>query len=512
MTDMRRFVTRGAREELCVEVKPESCGMVIFGASGDLTRRKLLPALFELFRRKLLPAHFFILGCARTEMDVDAFRRSVRESLTGDDSDPLLEEFTRLCHFLSGSYDQPALYEKLESRLAELEAGCPTGGNRIYYLATPPALYPVITDGLGRAGLTIVRDAACGWSRVVVEKPFGRDLISARELDRALLRYLTEQQIYRIDHYLGKETVQNIMILRFANTIFEPVWNRQYIDHIQITVAETLGVENRAGYYDQTGALRDMFQNHMLEMLSLVAMEPPASFDGDRHRDEKVKLLRAIRPYSLRDMDQFLVRGQYIQNSDKSLTAYRQEPGIKGGSITETYAAMQVMVDNWRWRGVPFYLRSGKRLARKVSEIAIAFKPVPHSMFAGLMPENLLPNVLVLAIQPEEGIALSLETKRPGPHMCMSSLNLQFSYRDVFGERSGNAYERLLLDCMAGDQTLFVRRDGAEVAWTVLDPILQRWREETGSLCFYPAGTAGPAQADTLLEKDGRAWRPIGDR
>ncbi|EGO63946.1 glucose-6-phosphate dehydrogenase [Acetonema longum] len=507
---MRRFITRGAREELCAEIKAESCGMVIFGASGDLARRKLLPALFELFRRQLLPANFFILGGARTEMDDDAFRRSVRESLAEAGSDSELEEFSGFCHYIAGSYEQPVLYEALKSRLAELEAGCLTGGNRIYYLATPPVLYPVITEGLGRAGLT--SDAAGGWSRVVVEKPFGRDLVSARELDRALLRYLTEQQIYRIDHYLGKETVQNIMILRFANTIFEPVWNRQYIDHVQITVAETLGVENRAGYYDQTGALRDMFQNHMLEMLSLVAMEPPASFDGDRHRDEKVKLLRAIRPYSPWDMDQFLVRGQYAQNSDKNLPAYRQEPGIKSDSTTETYAAMQVMVDNWRWRGVPFYLRSGKRLARKVSEIAIAFKPVPHSMFAGLMPENLLSNVLVLAIQPEEGIALSMETKRPGPHMCMSSLNLQFSYRDVFGERSGNAYERLLLDCMAGDQTLFVRRDGAEVAWNVLDPILQQWQEETGSLCFYPAGAAGPEQAEALLAKDGRAWRPLGDR
>jgi glucose-6-phosphate 1-dehydrogenase len=363
---------------------------------------------------------------------------------------------------------------------------------------------------LGLTGLT--GQEAGRWARVVVEKPFGHDLASSRKLDSALHQWLTEEQIYRIDHYLGKETVQNIFILRFANAIFEPIWNRRYIDHVQITVAETLGVENRAGYYEQSGALRDMFQNHMLEMLSLVAMEPPAAFEADRHRDEKVKLLRSIRPFPRTGLSDWLVRGQYAASaSDGGLLPYRQEKSVRPDSQTETYVAMKVMVDNWRWQGVPFYLRSGKRLAKQVSEIAITFKPVPHSMFGAIASELLQPNVLTLKIQPEEGIALSIEAKRPGPRMCMSNLTMNFAYKDVFGERSGNAYERLLLDCMAGDQTLFVRHDGAELAWTVLEPILETWQNPAAELPleFYASGSHGPQAADRLLGRDGRRWRPL---
>ena len=513
MEDISRFfVCDDAREELCIEATPDPCGMVIFGASGDLTHRKLVPALFEQFQRRLLPAAFFILGCARSEFDDEAFRDSFRQDvLNREISGGAAAEFLRHVYYLSGDYQDGVLYRQLAVRLNELAAKERSAGNCLYYLATPPSLYTIIVSGLGQAGLT--GQTARRWSRLVVEKPFGHDLASSRELDGALHQWLREDQIYRIDHYLGKETVQNIFILRFANAIFEPVWNRRYIDHVQITVAETLGVENRAGYYEQAGALRDMFQNHMLEMLSLVAMEPPAMFEADRHRDEKVKLLRSIRPFPGRGLGDWLVRGQYAAGTadGKPLSAYRREKGVDPVSARETYVAMKVLVDNWRWQGVPFYLRSGKRLAKQISEIAITLKPVPHSMFGKIAPEQLQPNVLVLKIQPEEGVALTLESKRPGPRMCMSSLTLNFSYRDVFGERSSNAYERLLLDCMVGDQTLFVRHDGAELAWTVLEPVLDNWRQAADDcpLYFYPAGSDGPAAADRLLERDGRRWRPL---
>lgn len=513
MDDFSRFfVCDNAREELCLEVKPDPCGVVIFGASGDLTHRKLLPALFEQFQRRLLPETFFILGCARSDLDDQLFRDSFRQYLLSREVNAgAAEDFLNHIYYLSGSYEDNALYKRLSVRLTELSEREWTAGNCLYYLATPPSLYTTIVSGLGVAGLTS-QESGC-WSRVVVEKPFGHDLASSRKLDSALHQWLAEEQIYRIDHYLGKETVQNIFILRFANAIFEPIWNRRYIDHVQISVAETLGVENRAGYYEQAGALRDMFQNHMLEMLSLVAMEPPAMFEADRHRDEKVKLLRSIRPFSGNGLGDWLVRGQYAPGSaqGQSLPGYRQEKGVNADSQTETYVAMKVMVDNWRWQGVPFYLRSGKRLAKQVSEIAITFKSVPHSMFGKIAPERLQPNVLTLKIQPEEGIALTMEAKRPGPRMCMNSLTLNFSYRDAFGERSSNAYERLLLDCMVGDQTLFVRHDGAELAWIVLEPVLNNWQTSVDDcpLEFYEAGGDGPQGANRLLTNDGRRWRPL---
>lgn len=513
MDDLSRFfVCDEAREELCLELKPDSCGVVIFGASGDLTHRKLVPAFFEQFQRRLLPDHFFILGCARSELEEADFRDSFRNALLlQETSEGLADQFLQHVYYLSGRYEQADLYARLSTRLDSLSAKSGTGGNCLYYLATPPSLYTTCVSGLGQAGLTR-QDKSGRWARVVVEKPFGHDLDSSRELDTALHQWLSEEQIYRIDHYLGKETVQNIFILRFANAIFEPLWNRRYIDHVQITVAETLGVENRAGYYEQAGALRDMFQNHMLEMLSLVAMEPPATFEADRHRDEKVKLLRSIRPFPAQGLGDWLVRGQYAAGTaEDGLLPYRQEKGVQPDSQTETYVAMKVLIDNWRWQGVPFYLRSGKRMAKQVSEIAITFKSVPHSMFGKISPDQLQPNVLTLKIQPEEGMALTMEAKRPGPRMCMSSLTMNFSYRDVFGERSSNAYERLLLDCMVGDQTLFVRHDGAELAWTVLKPILASWQEAWSEcpLAFYAAGSHGPQAAEQLLERDGRRWRPL---
>lgn len=502
------------REELCIEIKPERCGIIIFGASGDLTHRKLLPALFNLYRKGLMPDHFFVLGCARSNRTDETFRRGAQEALAKDGSgegSEILGAFLSRCHYLAGNYADGALYQQLDERLTGLEAEYETQGNRFFYLATPPDLFCPICDGLAQRGLT--DEWAGNWVRVVLEKPFGSDLTSSKALDNSLSKYLTEKQIYRIDHYLGKETVQNILILRFANAIFEPLWNRKYIDHIQITVAESLGVENRAGYYEQAGALRDMFQNHMLQMLALVAMEPPVLFDAKGYRDEKFKLLQSIRPFPVNQLNHWVVRGQYSKGilSDQSARAYCEEKGVKADSQTETYVACKMMIDNWRWQGVPFYLRSGKRLAKKVSEIAIFFKIIPHSMFGPIAPTDLSQNVLVLKIQPEEGIGLTLEAKFPGPKMCMSCLSLNFSYHEIFGEQSPDAYERLLLDCMTGDQALFLRSDSIEQSWAALEPILKTWREipSLNPLYLYSAGSSGPDAADLLLSREGRNWRQL---
>ena len=378
-------------------------------------------------------------------------------------------------------------------------------------MAVPTLLYGTIVKGLHSAGLSCPGLPGCEQIRLVVEKPFGRDLKSADELNRTIQKHFAERQIYRIDHYLGKETVQNILMFRFANTIFEPVWNRNFIDHIQITIAESVGVEHRGGYYDKAGVLRDMFQNHMLGMLALVAMEPPVSFDADHVRDEKVKLLRCIRPLTEQSVNVDFVRGQYTAGEvdDKNVAGYRQEPKVDASSITETYVAARLFVDNWRWQDVPFYLRTGKRLARKDTEIAITFKNVPHSMFVSVGLGDLPANTLVMHIQPEEGISLSFQAKRPGSKVCIGTLRMRFRYADVFGGQLPEAYQRLLLDCMLGDQTLFTRQDDVEVSWELLEPVLQAWANNPSMPYEYRAGSESFPQADRLIESDGRAWRSL---
>lgn len=500
------------RGSFCTETQPESCGMVIFGASGDLTNRKLIPSLFSLFKRELLPDNFFILGFARTSMSDEDFQQKACESIekrSEDVSDSDLDDFISRFSYYTGDYQDLECYSSLSERLKKLDEEYSVEGNRIFYFSTPPSLYCPITSCLGEAGLT--EESEDNWVRVVIEKPFGSDLESAEALNEELHTVFSEHQIYRIDHYLGKETVQNILMFRFANAIFEPIWNRRYIEHVQITVAESLGVEHRAGYFEQAGLLRDMFQNHMLQMLSLVGMEPPISFDADRIRDEKVKLMRSIRPISLDELDQYFVRGQYAPGviEGESVPGYRQEEGVEADSQIETFIAAKLFIDNWRWQGIPFYMRAGKRLERKISQISIIFKRVPYSMFAPLSSEEISPNVLVLNVQPEEGISLRIQAKEPGAKLCMSSLTMDFFYQQVFDVELPDAYERLLLDCMLGDQTLFWRSDGIESAWSLVTPVLENWEEspESCPLTFYESGSWGPRESEKLLEKDGRQWR-----
>lgn len=504
-------------EFYCVEKQSDPCAIIIFGASGDLTHRKIIPSLWSLFKKKLLPESFFVAGCSRTEMTDEAFRKKAHRALevkpdTKGGVEP--EHFLRHLYYISGDYGSAELYRSLDKRLSALEKKHSTSGNRIFYLATPPQLFTVIVKGLSEERLISEDKQKSSSIRVIFEKPFGYDLESARRLNADLQNYLNEPQIYRIDHYLGKETVQNIMMLRFANTVFEPVWNRQYIDNIQITAAESVGVEHRTGYYEQAGCLRDMFQNHMLQMLALVAMEPAISFDADRVRDEKVKILRTIRPFSLDNLGNEIVRGQYVSGEidGKPVPGYGEEENVAPGSFTETFVAAKFLIDNWRWKGVPFYLRSGKRMARKVTEIAVTFKHVPHSLFAPFSPELLPANVLVLNIQPEDGFSLNIQAKHPGPKLCMSTLSMDFRYHEAFGFEMPDAYERLILDCMQGDQTLFIRSDALEVTWSLFTPVLEAWQndeknKEAGELHTYSAGSWGPEASYSLIEQDGRKWR-----
>ncbi|HEY8737686.1 MAG TPA: glucose-6-phosphate dehydrogenase [Candidatus Dormibacteraeota bacterium] len=497
------------REGLALARTPDPNVMVIFGASGDLTARKLMPALYNLALNRYLPAGFSVVGCANTVWSDDEFRKVMRtavekNSRTQPIDDAVWDSFAEGLHYVPMGFDDQAAYERLGTRLAQLDQERGTAGNRVFYMATLSQFFSVIAGRLGAAGLVKKPE---GWERVVVEKPFGRDLPSAQALNRELHAVFAEPQIYRIDHYLGKETVQNVMVFRFANGIFEPIWNRRYVDHVQITVAEDIGIERRGPYYDRAGAMRDIVQNHLLQLLSIVAMEGPANFQAETVRDEKVKVLRSIRPM---DADKELVRGQYGPGwvAGEAVAGYRQEDRVASDSTTETYVAMKLAIDNWRWADTPFYLRTGKRLPKRASEIAIQFKRAPHLPFAKTVVEGLSANVLVMRIQPHEGASLKIAAKVPGPTMRMRTVNMDFFYGSSFLVESPDAYERLVLDCMLGDPTLFAREDEVEHAWALVDRAEATWQEQPPpAFPSYAAGTWGPEAADALIERDGRRWR-----
>jgi glucose-6-phosphate 1-dehydrogenase len=470
--------------------------IIIFGASGDLTQRKLVPSLFNLYRKDRMPKQFCIVGYGGTAFTNEQFRTHLAEGMKEFASFKYTDEewnkFASRLAYQQGRYDNADDFGKLKTVLQNEENG---SGNRIYYMATPPGVFPQIVELLAQTD-QLTEDG--GWRRVVIEKPFGTDLESARQLNEQIHKVLHEQQIYRIDHYLGKETVQNILVSRFANTIFEPLWNRNYIDHVEITVAEQVGVEHRGRFYDKVGVLRDMFQNHLLQLVSLVAMEPPVSFDASALRNEKVKVLSAIQPMKEDDVSRRTVRAQY--------EGYRKEEGVDPHSTTATYAAVRLQIDNWRWQGVPFYLRSGKNLKEKLSQVTIEFKEPPHLLFPNAK-ENLTPNMLVLYLQPDEGIHLRFEAKVPDTVSKMRSVDMEFHYKDSFGKTAiPEAYERLLLDVLSGDASLFTRADEVETAWGLIDPIIQGWETQNQPLAFYDSGSWGPSEADELLAKDKRKW------
>jgi glucose-6-phosphate 1-dehydrogenase len=500
------------REGLRIKNSPEPCVMVIFGATGDLTHRKLLPALYDLALEQPLPAGFSVVGFARRPYTDEQFRQQALESVNQycrqkPVNPQVWEGFAAGIHYLQADFHDAKGYEKLNNLLNMLDRERGTGGNRIFYLSTPPSQYPEIIQNLGAAGLNKSRK---GWTRIIVEKPFGHDLASAKELNRQVGKVFREEQVYRIDHYLGKETVQNILVFRLANGIFEPVWNRRYVDHVQITVAENIGLEGRGGYYEEAGAIRDMVQNHTLQLLSLVAMEPPITFEANAVRDEKVKVLHALQPLVGQDVVTNLIRAQYGPGwvSGQQAVGYRQEPGVSPQSTTETYVAMKVFIDSWRWAGVPFYLRTGKHLPKRVTEIAIQFKQAPLMLFKRSEAYGQVePNVLTLRIQPDEGISLKFGAKVPGTEMQIRSVNMDFFYTSSFRAQP-EAYERLLLDCMLGDSTLFTRRDEVEAAWTFIQSILDEWGSEPAeTIQTYETGSWGPQAADEFIWRDGRRWR-----
>jgi glucose-6-phosphate 1-dehydrogenase len=479
----------------------DPCVLVIFGASGDLARRKLLPTIYNLAESQHLPEPFAIMGVARPATAEDAYRADIRAIVEREEAGPLdaatWERIGNRLHYMAGELDDPALYDRLKTTLGEIGRQHRIPPNYLFYLAVPPELFATVGQRLAAAGLG---DESEGWRRLIVEKPFGYDIESARGLNAELTSGLRERQLYRIDHYLGKETVQNILAFRFANGIFEPIWNRRYVDHVQIEVAEEDGIGKRGAYYDKAGALRDMVQNHMFQLLSLVCMEPPVSFKAEAVRDEKVKALNAVMRLSPTDIHDDVVRAQYHR--------YRNEPHVPPGSRTETYVALRLRLDNWRWAGVPFYLRTGKRLPRRHTEVSVHFKPAPFTLFRETPVECTNPNVLTLHIQPEEGISLSFDAKVPGPLERLETVTMDFSYAAHFHREPSTGYETLLFDAMTGDQTLFHRMDIVEVGWQIVQPILDAWaRDTTSPLPVYQPGSWGPAQADWLLERDKRRWQ-----
>jgi glucose-6-phosphate 1-dehydrogenase len=490
----------------------DPCIMVIFGAAGDLTQRKLIPALYNLAKADLLSREFAIVGVAHNPMSTDDFRKKMSDDIhtyAGGEVDPdIWEWFNRRLYYMTADFDDKNVYAQLKTTLEKLDKDHSTHGNFFFYMATAPTFFGPIVEQLAAVGL--MEEENHYWRRVIIEKPFGHDIDSARVLNKQLLKVASEKQIYRIDHYLGKETVQNILAFRFANGIFEPIWNRRYIDHVQITVAETVGVESRGSYYDTAGALRDMVPNHIMQLISLTAMEPPISFGANAVRDEQAKILHAIQPLSAEEVLLRTVRGQYGPGTQDShhVPGYRNEPDVPSDSRTETFVAMKLAIDNWRWADVPFYLRTGKHLAAQTTQIVIQFRRAPFVLFRDTEVENLMPNQLVLHIQPEEGISLQFAAKVPGPIMHLGAVDMNFNYADYFGTQPSTGYERLLHDCMIGDATLFQRADMVEAGWCVVSPALDVWKAlPPRNFPNYAAGSWGPKESDELLERDGRHWR-----
>ena len=490
-------------EGLSLRRTPDPFALVIFGASGDLTHKKLMPAIYALLLRRLLPQRFAIVGVARSDGTDESFRagmeQAVRRYARDEFRQDVWEELAATLHYVPTDFADDAGEDRLAEYVGRLDEEKGLGGNRVYYLAVPPPAFPVIVEAVGK------RRAATGWKRLIVEKPFGHDLESAKALNAMLLEHFDEQEIFRIDHYLGKETVQNMLALRFANGIFEPIWNRQFIDHVQITVAESIGIEGRAGYYEAAGAIRDIFQNHLLQLLALTAMEPPIDFSAESVRNEKVKVLKSLHTPGPKSV----VRGQYGRGfvEGEEVPAYREEKGVAADSLTETYVAAKLFVDNWRWADTPFYVRMGKRLARRETTIAIQFKRAPHPPFEETAAEGLRPNVLLVHVQPDEGVSLAIGAKVPGQGMMIRTVHMDFLYGGAFRTGMPEAYERLILDTVLGDGTLFTRADEVEEQWLLVDAIVAPWHRDRPGFPNYAAGTWGPPSADDLLHRDGRSWR-----